>query len=183
MRSRALIGLAALGGALVSGGWLLQRGLAQEGGVYGRARLFDEVMAHVASEYVDTLTQPQLYRMAVDGMLDELHDPYSVFLSPERLQRLDETTTGNYGGLGVQNVVVPTGVAVFLLAPRAPAERAGLQTADRIIRIDGRSTDGMSPEEALRALRGERGTTVELTVERPGIADSLVFKVTRAEIH
>src|SRR5213595_555477 len=88
--------------ALVSGGWLLQRETEPAGSVYQQARLFDDVLAHVADYYVDSLDERQLYQMAIDGMLDQLNDPYSVFLKPDDFRQLSEATTGNYSGLGIQ---------------------------------------------------------------------------------
>src|SRR5207247_184207 len=87
--------------ALVSGGWFLQRETEPAGSVYQQARLFDDVLAHVADYYVDSLDERQLYQMAIEGMLDQLHDPYSVFLKPEDFRQLSEATTGNYSGLGI----------------------------------------------------------------------------------
>src|SRR5690348_18358759 len=98
---RVLIVAAVSAAALASGGWLLQRD-STGGSVYQQARLFDDVLAHVADYYVDSLDERQLYQMAIDGMLDELHDPYSVFLKPEDFRQLSEATTGNYSGLGIQ---------------------------------------------------------------------------------
>src|SRR3989441_6063412 len=88
--------------ALATGGWLLQREAVPEGSVYQQARLFEDVLAHVADYYVDSLDERQLYQMAIDGMLDQLHDPYSVFLKRDDFRALSEATTGNYGGLGIQ---------------------------------------------------------------------------------
>src|SRR5213595_3272187 len=88
--------------ALVSGGWFLQRESEPAGSVYQQARLFDDVLAHVADYYVDSLDERQLYQMAIDGMLDQLNDPYSVFLKPDDFRQLSEATTGNYSGLGIQ---------------------------------------------------------------------------------
>src|SRR5438876_8563016 len=85
--------------ALVSGGWFLQRETEPAGSVYQQARLFDDVLAHVADYYVDSLDERQLYQMAIDGMLDKLNDPYSVFLKPDDFRQLSEATTGNYSGL------------------------------------------------------------------------------------
>jgi C-terminal processing protease CtpA/Prc len=61
--------------ALASGGWLLQHEAEPAGSVYRQARLFEDVLAHVADYYVDSLDERQLYQMAIDGMLDRLHDP------------------------------------------------------------------------------------------------------------
>src|SRR5882762_5921048 len=69
--------------ALATGGWFLQRETEPEGSVYQQARLFDDVLAHVADYYVDSIDERRLYQMAIDGMLDQLHDPYSVYLKPD----------------------------------------------------------------------------------------------------
>jgi carboxyl-terminal processing protease len=183
MRHRAFIALAALSGALVSGGWLLQRGLERGDSVYGRARLFDDVMAHLSQYYVDTLSEQELYNKAVDGMLQQLHDPYSVFLSAERLRKLNESTSGVYAGLGVQIDVRDGWITIIAPLPGTPAERAGIQPGDRIVAVDGRSTQGWTVDEARQALRGERGSRVTLSVERPGVAARIPFTLQRADIH
>src|SRR5439155_8773141 len=90
MRSRALIVVAVLSAAVVSGGWLMQAGFDGAGSGGGtRARLFDEVMAHVERFYIDSVADDELYKKAVDGMLLELHDPHSAFLTPDRLAKLN----------------------------------------------------------------------------------------------
>jgi carboxyl-terminal processing protease len=182
MRSRAFVAAAVLGGALVSGGWLLQRGLERGDSVYSRARLFDDVFTRVATLYVDSLPRDDLYAKAVAGMLDELGDPYSVFLVPERLSKLNENTSGTYGGLGIQIDVRDGFIIIIAPLPGTPAERAGIQSGDRIIAIDGRPTEGLTADEAMNALRGRKGTRVALIVERPGVTERLPFLITRAEI-
>ncbi|MGI9078206.1 MAG: S41 family peptidase [Gemmatimonadaceae bacterium] len=183
MRSRALVVLAAMSGALITGGWFLQRGLEGGGGMFDRAKLFNQVMSRIANSYVDTLSQARLYRMAADGMLDNLHDPYSAFLPPERLARLNESTTGNYGGLGIQIDVREDWITIIAPMEGTPAARAGIQTGDRIVAVDGRPARGLAPEEALKALRGPSGTRVKLLIERPGVSEQMTFDLKRAEIH
>ena len=90
------------GVALVTGGWLLQRDSSPQGTVYQQARLFDDVLSRVADFYVDSIDERKLYEMAIDGMLDQLHDPYSTYLKPSDFRSLNEQTTGDYGGLGLQ---------------------------------------------------------------------------------
>jgi len=169
--------------ALVSGGWLLQRESEPAGSVYQQARLFDDVLAHVADYYVDSLDEKQLYQMAIDGMLDQLGDPYSVFLKPEDFRQLSEATTGNYSGLGIQIDVRDGWITVVAPLPDTPAERAGIQTGDRIVELDGRSTEGWKQDQAVKELRGPAGSPAELTIRRLGIDDSIKFKLTRATIH
>ena len=169
--------------ALTTGGWLLQRQAAPVGSVYQQARLFEDVLAHVADFYVDSLDERRLYQMAIDGMLDQLHDPYSVFLKRDDFKALNEATTGNYGGLGLQIEVRDGWITVIAPLPDTPAERAGIQTADQIIALDGRSTEGWKQDQAVKELRGEAGSPVELKVRRGGIEQPLTFKLTRATIH
>lgn len=183
MRSRAVLVASVLGTALVSGGWLMQMGFsARTPHVYERARLFDEVMDHVARNYVERLPQADLYGRATRGVLRELHDPHSAYLSSERLARLTESTTGRYQGIGVELDVRDGWVTVLAPLPGTPAEQAGVQGGDRIVAIGGKPTEGWAPEEALRALRGAPGTVVSFVVERAGLDEPVPFSVTRREI-
>ena len=182
MRSRAIIVLAALGGAIVSGGWLLQRGTHTGVSVFDRARLFDDVMTHVSRYYVDSIPESDLYRKAVDGMIAELGDPHTAFLAADRLRRLSESTTGRYGGVGIQIEPRDRWITVIAPLPDTPAEQAGIQTGDRIVEIEGESTEGWTADEAMKALRGNPGSRVSFAVERPGLATRLPFTVTRREI-
>src|SRR6266702_22444 len=169
--------------ALVSGGWFLQRETEPAGSVYQQARLFDDVLAHVADYYVDSLDERKLYQMAIDGMLDQLHDPYSVYLKPDDFRQLTEATTGNYSGLGIQIDVRDGWITVVAPLPDTPAERAGVQTGDRIVALDGRSTEGWKQDQAVKELRGPAGTAAELTIRRSGVDKPIEFKLTRAAIH
>ncbi len=174
---------AVAGLALTTGGWLLQRQAAPVGSVYQQARLFEDVLAHVADFYVDSIDERRLYQMAIDGMLDQLHDPYSVFLKRDDFRALNEATTGNYGGLGLQIEVRDGWITVIAPLPDTPAERAGIQTGDQIVALDGRTTEGWKQDQAVKQLRGEAGSPVELKVRRGGIEQPLTFKLTRATIH
>ncbi|HET8714158.1 MAG TPA: S41 family peptidase [Gemmatimonadales bacterium] len=169
--------------ALVSGGWFLQRQTEPAGSVYQQARLFDDVLAHVADYYVDSLDERQLYQMAIDGMLDKLNDPYSVFLKPDDFRQLSEATTGNYSGLGIQIDVRGGWITVIAPLPDTPAERAGIQTGDRIVELDGRSTEGWNQEKAVKELRGPAGAKADLLIRRAGIDEPIKFNLTRATIH
>ena len=183
IRHKGFVVAAVASVALVSGAWFLQRETEPAGSVYQQARLFDDVLAHVADYYVDSLDERQLYQMAIDGMLDQLHDPYSVFLKPEDFRQLSEATTGNYSGLGIQIDVREGWITVVAPLPDTPAERAGIQTGDRIIQLDGRSTEGWKQDQAVKELRGPAGTPAELTIRRAGIDKAITYKLTRATIH
>jgi len=183
-RARTVIVAGTLLGALVTGGWLLQRG-ARTGTftTYEGARLFENVFRHVQNEYVDAVSDSALYRKSVDGMLYELRDPYSTFLPPDRFARLNESTTGNYAGLGVEVDLRDGWLIVVAALPGGPAEHAGLQPGDRIVEIGGKQTKGWTNEEASKVLRGKPGTTVTLKIERPGASAPIELRVQRMTIH
>ena len=180
---KTLVLVAVAGVALATGGWLLQREAAPVGSVYQQARLFEDVLAHVADYYVDSIDERRLYQMAIDGMLDQLHDPYSVFLKRDDFRALSEATSGNYGGLGIQIDVRDGWITVVAPLPDTPAERAGIQSGDQIIALDGRPTEGWKNDQAVKELRGEPGTAVELKVRRVGVEQPLTFKLSRATIN
>jgi carboxyl-terminal processing protease len=183
-RTRTIIVAGTLIGSLVTGGWLLQRG-ARTGTftAYEGAQLFESVFRRVENDYVDPVTDSALYRKSVDGMLYELRDPYSTFLPPDRFARLNETTSGNYAGLGVEVDLRDGWLIVVAPLPGGPAEHAGLQPGDRIVEIGGKTTKGWTNEEASRVLRGKPGTSVMLTIERPGITEPIALRLQRTTIH
>jgi carboxyl-terminal processing protease len=183
-RARTMIIAGTFVGAIVTGGWLLQRG-ASIGTftAYEGAQLFESVFRRVQNDYVDAVTDSALYRKSVDGMLYELRDPYSTFLPPDRFARLNETTSGNYAGLGVEVDLRDGWLIVVAAMPGGPAERAGLQAGDRIIELAGKPTKGWTIEEASKVLRGKPGTTVALKLERPGVSSPIDLKVQRTTIH
>ncbi|MEA2765976.1 MAG: carboxyl-terminal processing protease [Gemmatimonadaceae bacterium] len=183
-RARTVIVGGTLLAALITGGWLLQRGThTGTFTAYEGARLFENVFRHIQNEYVDAVSDSALYRKSVDGMLYELRDPYSTFLPPDRFARLNETTTGNYAGLGVEVDLRDGWLIVVAAIPGGPADHAGLQPGDRITAIAGKQTKGWTNEEASKVLRGKPGTTVMLTIERPGSSAPIELKVQRTTIH
>ena len=183
-RARTGIVAGTLAAALVTGGWLLQRG-ARTGTftAYEGAQLFESVFRRIQNDYVDAVSDSALYVKSVDGMLYELNDPYSAFLPPDRFARLNETTSGNYAGLGIEVDIRGGWLIVVAPLPGGPAERAGMQPGDRIIEIAGKSTKGWTNEEASRMLRGKPGTFVTIKVERPGVSAPIEIKLQRNTVH
>ena len=169
--------------SFLSGGWLLQRGVASGGNVYQQARLFDDVLGHVSAYYVDSIGETDLYDRATRGMLEQLKDPYSVLLTGDDYKALTEQTSGNYAGLGIQIDVRDGWITVVAPLPDTPAERAGVATGDQIIEVDGRSTEGWKNDEAVKALRGDAGSKVAITVRRSGVSDPIKYNLVRAQIH
>jgi len=183
MRQRwGVIGLVALV-SFFSGGWLLQRGAASDGNVYQQARLFDDVLGHVNTYFVDSIGETDLYQKATTGMLEQLMDPYSVLLTGDDYTALTEQTSGNYAGLGIQIDVRDGWITVVAPLPETPAERAGIETGDQIVEVDGKTTEGWKNDQAVKALRGEAGSKIAITIRRAGITDPIKYRLTRARIH
>lgn len=185
LRSRTITVGALLMLSLVTGGWLLERG-TRSGPVTTRAeaaKLFDDVFSKVARNYVDSVPLQSMYRMAVDGMLYELEDPYTTLLAPDKLGRLNETTSGNYAGVGVQVDVRDGWIVVIAPTPGSPAERAGIQPGDRIVEVDGKTTQGWTLEEATKSFRGQSGTSVAMRIERPGVSSAIPLTLKRTPLH
>ncbi len=197
MRSRALIVAGMLVGTLATGGWLLESTLRGPGTGFGGgaaswpfarsggigAQVFAQVVQHVDQDFVDVIPPGQVYQKAIDGMLFELHDPHTAYLTPERVRRLTESTTGMYVGLGIQIDIREGWITIVAALPGSPAEHAGIQTGDRVVEVNGRSTHDWTQDEASAAMHGSPGTTVRIVIERPGVGERLPFTLTREEIH
>ncbi len=183
-KRRSLTVAAILGVAMVSGGWLMGRTLRRDAptSVDGR-RLFQQVLDKVERQFVDSLPVDSIWKEAMLGMVGELQDPHSVFLVADRLKRFREQTTGQYAGLGLQVDVRDGWITVIAPLPGSPSEAAGLQTGDRVVKIDAVDTKGMTSDEALLKLRGEAGSRAVLAVERPGLDGRMTFTLTREVIH
>lgn len=169
--------------ALSTGGWFLQQGVSGERNVYTQARLFEEVMHMVQERFVDVEDEAALYDMAISGLLDELGDPHSSLMDQKEYGELQVQTRGEYGGLGIQIAVRDGWVTVITPMPGTPAERAGLMPGDRIIEVEGESTEGWSEDKAVSVLRGPKGQPVDIKVGRAGVDEPIPFTVQRDEIH
>lgn len=168
--------------AIVSGGWLLQNQTSGSGARID-SRIFDEVISRVQRNFVDAHSQNELYHMAVEGMLSELGDPHTTFMSAEEYNDLRVQTTGEYGGLGIQIAERDGWITVIAPLPGTPAERAGLKAGDRIIEVEGKSTEGWKDEDAVKVLRGPKGSPVNIKIARPAVDEPIPFTIVRDEIH
>ncbi len=146
---------------------------------------FTEALDVVQKNYAERIGSDKLIYSAIKGMLRTL-DPHSSFFDPDEFRRLREDQHSKYFGLGirVRPLLRERGRVVIVEPPAlgSPAERRGLRAGDVIVRIEGESIDDWTSDEVVSHLRGPRGTTVNITVERPGIREPLQFKVERDEI-
>ena len=130
-------------------------------------RTFAEVYARIKKDYVVEVSDKELLENAIHGMLAGL-DPHSSFLSEAQFHELQIGTSGEFGGLGIE-VGMENGL-IKVIAPidDTPAKRAGVQTGDLIIKLDDKLVKGMSLEEAIKLMRGDKGSEITLTIVRKG---------------
>ena len=130
-------------------------------------RTFAEVMDRVKAAYVEPIDDKTLLENAIKGMLSNL-DPHSAYLEPEAFAELQESTSGEFGGLGVEIGQEDGFLKVISPIDDSPAAAAGIQAGDFIIKIDGQPTKGLSMMEAVEKMRGKPGTVIILTLIREG---------------
>jgi carboxyl-terminal processing protease len=157
---------------------------AQKDSAYPSLELFSYVMEKVRKDYVDgqELSYQDLVYGALKGMLNTL-DPHSEFLPPDKYKELQNDTQGAFGGLGIVISLKDNFITVVAPMEDSPGFKAGILTGDRITRIDKKSTEQMSLQEAVKNLRGEPGTEVEVEVYRPSSGATKEHKLTRAIIN
>lgn len=145
--------------------------------------LFQNVYSFILQNYVDEVDPKVLYEGAMKGMLDALNDPYSTFLDSAAMSDLQDTTVGQYGGIGLYISKTPPAslrpgeepwVEVVSPIEDTPGWRAGIQPGDWISEIDGEATDPLAMDEVLKKLRGTPGSTVVLTIRR---GENITFPV------
>src|SRR5215468_11298171 len=157
---------------------------AEKESPYPSLELFSYVLEKVRKDYVDgqKLTYQDLVYGALKGMLNTL-DPHSEFMEPEKYKELQNDTQGAFGGLGIVVSMKDNFVTVVAPMDDSPGFKAGILSGDRIIRIDGKSTEKMSLQDAVKTLRGDPGTEVRLTVFRPSSSQVKEYKLTRSTIN
>src|SRR5438093_8452371 len=145
-------------------------------------RDFTKVLNVVQNNYADNIDIDRaVYQGAIPGMLRML-DPHSSFFDAKQFSLLREDQRGKYYGVGM--IVAPRGNHTVVMAPYAgaPAYNAGIRPGDVIVKVDDKSTDGLTTTEVADMLKGPKGTVVKITISREGYAEQLVFTVTRDEI-
>jgi carboxyl-terminal processing protease len=135
----------------------------------------------ILDNYVEPVDEKKLFYGTMRGMLREL-DPHSQFLTPEEYADLNASTTGEFGGLGIEVTIRDGWITVVTPLVGTPAFKAGILPGDRIVRIDGEATDRLSLEEAVHKMRGKPGTKIVLGVARKGESKLLDVTVIRQTI-
>ncbi len=155
---------------------------ANGGDLSSQLDLFTSVLYLVQNQYVDPPDNEKLIRGAIDGMLKTL-DPHSVYLPPQRAERMDEEFHGEYSGIGVQFEIRDGAIVVISPMEGTPAYRLGIRAGDRIVEIEDKPlAKTLTNDDVFRALRGPAGSVVKVTIDREGESEPLHFSIERAKI-
>jgi carboxyl-terminal processing protease len=139
---------------------------ADENVVEAKGEEFKALMNLIMNRYVgDEVTEEQLFKAAIDGMFNEL-DVYSTFYTKKQADKLMETVSGEFVGVGIEIVQAGNWVKVSKPLPKSPAIKAGVKAEDIIIAVNGESTENLTPNETANKIRGEKGTKVSITFKR-----------------
>lgn len=146
--------------------------------MYRQLETFSDLISIVRSEYVEDVTSKDLIYGAMKGMIQSL-DKYSEFMDPETYSEMKVETEGEFGGIGIEIAIKDELLTVIAPIEDTPAYKAGLKAADRIVKIDGEITRGITLIEAVKKLRGKAGTQVSVTILREKEGKILDFAITR----
>jgi carboxyl-terminal processing protease len=148
---------------------------------YEQLKLFTDVLSIIQNQYVDETEPKEVIYGAVRGMLRAL-DPHSSFMDPESYREMQVETSGSFGGLGIEITVRDDVLTVVAPIDGTPAWRAGIQPNDRIVKIEGLTTKDMSLADAVKKMRGPKGTKVTITIVREGAKEPFDVALTREVI-
>ena len=151
---------------------------AQEALPLEELRRFTEVYGRIKHDYVEDVEDKVLLENAIRGMLTGL-DPHSDYLGEEEFKELQIGTSGEFGGLGIEVGMEDGFVKVIAPIDDTPAQRAGVRAGDLIIRLDDKPVKGLSLNEAVKLMRGKKGTDIVLTIVREGVDKPLEITITR----
>jgi carboxyl-terminal processing protease len=167
------------------GGWAAeqqQKQSSQDDNYYELYKLLVDTIDQVERNYVQQIDRRELIEAAIRGVTAKL-DPYSSYIGPGEIEQFRSTVESEFGGIGIQITLDQGELKILSPLYGTPAYKAGLLAGDRIVEIDGKSTDNLSLDEATELLKGEEGTSLSLTVIHPDSQSKEKITVTRQLIH
>ncbi len=159
----------------------IQKVSAEDKAIYENLQIFSDVLDIVKENYVEEVDNEKLIEGAISGMLRTL-DPHSSYLDPDAYKELQVETKGSFGGIGIEITIRDGVLTVVSPLEGTPAYELGIQAGDQILRVDGEPTKEMTLMEAVKKMRGPKGTKVVLTIMREGFTKPEDFVITRATI-
>lgn len=189
MKARFLtagVALAAISGFIALGqsapGSTTERGVSNDTALARNVEIFNTITRYLAQSYVDSLRPDAAFEAAIAGMLYTV-DPYTEYYNAEEVERLEIMTTGSYGGIGAYVLGKDGDTYISLPMEGSPSYKAGLKAGDRILTVDTVDVTGRPTDFTTRYLKGDPGTMVTVTVERPYVSDSiLTFNIMRERV-
>jgi carboxyl-terminal processing protease len=178
MRAQRSLVVAGFLVVFVLGFWVAGHVRATSSNAYDDWNLLASVFTQVRDNYVEPVNDDKLLQAAIRGMLRSL-DPHSQFLDTKEYTDLQTTTHGSFGGIGIQIGVRNNFPTVISPIEGTPAYLLGIQTGDRIVTIDGKSSEGLTLDQVVNKLRGQKGTKVRIGIAREGEEKILNFTITR----
>ena len=142
---------------------------------------FNDVLTLTEKYYVEEVDTQALVEAAINGMLNKL-DPHSIYIPAKQLESVEESFRGDFEGIGIEFQVVNDTLTVVSPISGGPSEALGIQSGDRIIKIDGKDALGLSNEEVRGKLRGKKGTKVNVSILRNGVKDLIEYEIVRDKI-
>ena len=184
MRSSRFLPVAVLAVLLsaLAGGVFGSSALARQDEVSQQYRVFTAALAAVDREYVDEAPSDRLVYGAIDGMLHTL-DPHSSFFDPKSYAQMRERQEGRYYGLGITITVIDGDITVMSIFEGSPAYKKGLRRGDIIAHIEGQDAKGWTSDQAVKKLKGPKGTTVNISIRRQGYDGLIDMDVQRDEVN
>lgn len=158
--------------------WTLQGQIQKQTNIYSGLKLLDQVIVKVHTFYVDEIDVDKLIKAGIKGALNAL-DPYTQFFDKKEYEDLKIDTQGKFEGVGLTIGIRDNVLTVISPIEGGPSYKLGIRAGDQIVKIDGKSTKGITVDEAVRKLRGPKGTTVTITIRREGEPELLDYTVTR----
>jgi len=187
MQRTVLLGLASLvllSGGIFGGIWLSQAKIARQ--TPDEYRIVEEAVQAAEAAYVDSVSRNRLSEYAIEGFLGSL-DPHSVYIDADRMQAVREQFNASFEGIGVTYELIDgpeerDTIGVLSVLPEGPSEEAGVWAGDRIVAIDGASAVGLNHEEIQDRLKGPEGSTVQVTLRRPGQSEPVQVSIMRDDV-
>ena len=138
-----------------------------------------QMESFLKTSYVNEVQDLELLRGAIKGMVESLNDPYSEYYTPSEFKDFNESTSGNFGGIGVVITSKDKYITAVSVLEGTPAEKVGIRPGDKLVEIDGDDITGISTAEVSRRLRGEKGSKVSIGILRDGEKQIIRFEVER----
>src|SRR5688572_813972 len=148
-----------------------------------QGEIFLSAFSEILRRHRGAFNDSTLWRAALDGMIASLNDPYAAVFTPVEVERFDEDNTGNYSGIGVQISQLNNRVTITKVFRDTPADRAGVLEGDMIVAVGDHDATAWTTQDASDSIRGDEGTTVRVTFERPGMSVRIPHSLTRAQVH